>query len=156
MRGRKAIPERIKLLRGTQRKSRVNKRQPKPADELPKAPSWLPKGAFEFFGYYTARLEAIGLGSSTHTEALAQLSLAAYQVAQHAATLERDGYQFETKTTTGAFTIKPHPAAAQLSDSQRRVIALTTEFGLTPASQGKVSLPRSDGKDSPYAEFGKP
>ena len=153
MKGRKAVPDHMKLLKGTQRPHRVNKDQPKPVDDMPKAPNWLPAGALEFFGYYAARLEAIGLASSTHTEALGQLSLAAYQVAQHAATIEKEGYFIEIETKSG-WSVRHHPAAIQLADAQRRVMAFTAEFGLTPASQGKVSVPMKGQGESPYAEFG--
>ena len=153
MKGRKAIPDGLKLLKGTLQNCRVNKEAPRPADDMPKAPSWLPAGALEFFGRYAARLEQIGIASSTHTEALGHLSLAAYQVAKHAETLENEGYYIE-KTTKSGRNVCHHPAAIQLSDAQRRVMALTAEFGLTPASQGKVTVPKKGKGDSPYAEFG--
>ena len=152
MRGRKTIPDHIKLLRGTQKPSRVNRRQPKPIDDLPKAPKELPKDAVEYFGRYAARLEQIGIASSTHTEALANLSIAAWKVFALAAIVEKEGFYVEIETEHGS-TVRNHPAASQLADAQRALDALTSKFGLDPSSQGKVSVPKKEKGDSPYAEF---
>lgn len=149
--GRKKTPEPLKLLRGTSRKDRQNADAPDAVPESMRAPSWLPRGAVEHFGVLRARVEALGLDSATYTEALAIAAQRVYEIERLNAQIEAEGDTYKTIGVSGAECLKGHPGVAQRSEAMRHLQSILAEFGLTPASIQKVSVPGGKKKESKWA-----
>ena len=155
--GRKQTPKQGKILKGTFRKDRDNPNAPVQAPDSMRAPSWLTKKASEHFGALRVRIEALGLDSSSYTEALGLAAMTLEEIEKHTATIEEFGaYSYETMSAQGGRMIRPHPAVAQRSDAIRRLQSLLAEFGLTPAAIGKVSAKngKGDAGQNPWSGFG--
>jgi len=93
------------------------------------------------------RLEAVGLASGTHTEALALLACHMEEVERFDKILnevvtvggeQQNNYVYKTNTATGAVILKENPVVRLRDKAARRVHSLLTEFGLTPASSQKI------------------
>ena len=147
--GRKRKPRKLHLIKGTYQPCRDNKRAPKEVNEPPQAPEFLSPRAHELFGVFTARLQAMGYASSSHTEAIAALARTQEEYEILSKKVEEQGHTYTTaakiRDSDGkehfVKLIKANPAANLLRNTGRHLQALLSEFGLTPASQGKVSVP---------------
>ena len=71
---------------------------------------------------------------------------------QHCDTLEIDGYTYRVKTLNEDVLIKAHPAAVMKSDAWKRIRAMLSEFGMTPASRSKVGV-NGPAEADPLEEF---
>jgi phage terminase small subunit len=61
MRGRKPVLTKLEVLQGTERPSRRNEEEPKPAPEIPSCPSHLDAGAKREWKRVTKQLAVVGL-----------------------------------------------------------------------------------------------
>jgi P27 family predicted phage terminase small subunit len=68
------------------------------------------------------------------------------------ALLEKEDRFYWAETKTGSI-MRAHPAVAALSDADRRLRALLTDFGLTPASRSKVKGDTDGKQEDPLQEF---
>jgi P27 family predicted phage terminase small subunit len=151
MAGRKRIPTHMHIVKGTAQPCRMNPREPDPSDEIPRAPKELSPRACEIFGTITARLEAIGIASSTFTENQALLASTLEEMEILNIQIEQQGRSYSTvqlievpneegKMVTKAQKIwKSNPLVAQRNTARRQAQSLLSDFGLTPSSLGKVS-----------------
>ena len=153
MAGRKRIPDRLKVIRGTAQKSRMNPRAPKAKKELPEAPTWFNRREKQLFGVLVDRLDAMGYASSSYTEMLALTAAALAEWETLSKLIRKDGTQYETTNTNGDTAFRPVPAVAQRADAMRRAQSLLAEFGLGPSASGKVSVPKGDKDANPFAEL---
>ena len=133
--GRKKVPDNMKVIRGTFRDDRSNKTGLLPDPETPRSPSWLPADAREHFGILKERLDGYGLASKTHTEMIALAALRLSEIDSLNKVIEDEGMTFMSPKGL----VKGHPAVKQRSDALRHLQSLLAEFGLSPASIGKVS-----------------
>ena len=56
-------------------------------------------------------------------------------------------------TATGDLMCRPNPEVTIASDAMRRSLRMLAEFGLTPASRGKVSALGDNGSLDPFAQM---
>ena len=152
MKGRKVVPMGIKKAKGTYRKDR-DKNAPEPSDKKPIPPSWLNKRAKQIFHHMRKRLDDIGLGSRTYTEALAALSSRMEEVERFDKILNEEGSFYESKNSLGFEVIKEHPAAKLREKAIRHVHSLLTEFGLTGASAQKIGTGKKKPKSNDFEDF---
>ena len=61
---------------------------------------------------------------------------------------------FETVTKDGSIMFRNRPEVAVKADTERRMKAMLTEFGLTPASRTKVAGRDDNGTENRFAKFG--
>ena len=153
MPGRKAKPIQLHVLQGTARKDRHNLDAPKPAKALPKPPKWLSKPARGFFALLTRRLEELGLASESHTEMLTLVSIALDEVQRCTAVIDAEGMTCSTIATSGALVIKPRPEVTIRQTALRRAQSILAEFGLSPASVGRVGLKAGEQEHDPWGEL---
>jgi len=173
VKGRKRTPDATKKIIGTIRPDRVNPNAPTPDPDAPRAPEWLPRRAVEIFAALATRLDLQQLASKSHTEMLALAAMRLHEVEKFTEVLEREGYTYASKTTTtktastkkgGKSTpkretktmMRARPEVALRSEAARHAQSLLAEFGLSPATLGKVSRqPNPDGMGSnPFSKLG--
>ena len=150
MAGRKAIPIQLKVLKGTHQPCR-DKDVPEPSKEKPLPPVWLNGRAKIIFRHMVRRLEALGMASRSHTEAIAVLACRMEEVERFDKMLNgavdkegnpENGYIYKTTISFGDDVLKEHPAVKLREKAARHVHTLLTDFGLTPASAQKVGTPK--------------
>ena len=153
MKGRKPTSEHLKIVKGTQRKSRVNHDAPVADIDSPRPPSWLSREAVEHFGVLRTRIETLGIASRTDTELLA---VAAERIAEIEACdglIKEHGRLIETVGGGGNKMIRGNPAVGQRNEAMRHLQALLAEFGLTPAARSKVISLKKKENVNPFAAF---
>jgi P27 family predicted phage terminase small subunit len=168
LKGRKRTPDVTKKIIGTIRPDRVNLNAPTPDPDAPRAPEWLPRRAVEIFAALATRLDLQQLASKSHTEMLALAAMRLHEVEKFTEVLEREGYTYATKTTTTKkggkgkpkqetkTMMRARPEIALRSEAARHAQSLLAEFGLSPATLGKVSRqPNPDGMGTnPFSKLG--
>jgi P27 family predicted phage terminase small subunit len=83
-------------------------------------------------------LDAVGVMTTLDGKALELLIEAYTEYRQHCDVLTEEGYTYKTVSATGEDIVKAHPAAVMKSDAWKRIRAMLSEFGMTPASRSKV------------------
>ncbi len=165
MAGRKRLPAKFHIVKGTDRPCRTNSREPKAPPEPPRAPEWLSRRVSEIFGVLTGRLQAMGLASSGDTEMLALLASRLEEWEARDAEVRANGAVYakvelievpgepgQPSSVRAQKVWKANPAVAQRSEAMRHAQSLLAEFGLSPASRGKVSAAQGtdSGSDNPW------
>ena len=156
MKGRKRLLSLVKKSKGTLRKCRENKNAPKPDIAVPRSPAFLSPKASEWFGILTGRLQGLGIATVSHTEAMMLAAMRLEEIESCDESVRRDGRMLvypETRTYLGqviydkagnavvTYKTRSNPAVAERSEAMRHLQSLLAEFGLSPASMGKVSAP---------------
>lgn len=151
--GRKPIPDALKLVKGTARVDRINPAAPAPAKEGILAPAMLPEAALPHFETITARLTAIGLNSASFTETVTMAALRMHQIDKFTSFISAEGESYETHTVQGGRMVRAYPEVAMLSEAMRHLHSLLTEMGLTPAAIGKVGAKEAEKPKSKFGRF---
>jgi P27 family predicted phage terminase small subunit len=151
--GRPPIPSALKLVKGTERKGRVNRDEPKPPPGEPECPEWLTERGRQFFEQEAARLREMGLFNSCD-QATFWAYCRAYERWMEAAEAIRDngGSFVEGTNKNGSTYLMTHPAVAIEKDSSREMTRLAALFGLNPSDRQRVSAPVQP-KKSPLEEL---
>lgn len=152
MAGRPSKPTAIKIAQGNPGKRALPVDEPQPERGVTPSPRHLKKKSREWYAEVAAELDKIGVLTILDSNALELLIEAYAEYRNHCATLDAEGYTYVTTATNGERAIKAHPAAVMKSDAWKRVRAMLTEFGMTPASRSKVSSKRG-GEVDPLQEF---
>ncbi|EKY6155086.1 phage terminase small subunit P27 family [Escherichia coli] len=152
MSGPPKTPSNLVLLKGNPGKRAINKDEPKPAIRVPPLPSHFSKRAKYWHKRVAEELAQMQVLTGMDERALELLIEAYDEYRQHIETLEEEGYTYKTTSTEGAPSIKMHPAAALKADAWKRIRAMLTEFGMTPASRTKVKV-SGPGETDPLEEF---
>ncbi|WP_380177808.1 phage terminase small subunit P27 family [Kalamiella sp. sgz302252] len=160
MSGPPKTPSHLVLVRGNPSKRPVNQNEPKPEKGVPNTPKHLDKMGKYWFQQIAQELDGIGVLTQLDGKALELLIEAYTEYRRHCETLDREGYTYaiyseeepdEGKERAIKF-IKAHPAAAMKADVWKRIRAMLSEFGMTPASRSKVNAGGPD-KVDPLEEF---
>ena len=117
----------------------VNKNEPKPdlIDASEKAPAFLTKQGKKAFVEIKEMLTVNGVLTIMDMPAFALLCDHYGTYMEVREIIQREGYQITEETKQGSIT-KRHPLLGTLNETHGRVIKLLTEYGMTPASRGKV------------------
>lgn len=152
--GNKRQPDNLKLVKGTLRKSRVNKNQPK-TKVVKKAepPEFLSLNeiALAEWNRVSPELEACKVLTSVDLSTLAAYCVSYAQIVDATTQLENEGLTYETMTKEGT-VIRKHPAVDVRNIAIRLMISAATELGMTPSSRGKVSTIGPVEVQSPWAD----
>lgn len=156
--GRKRLPDNVKDIRDTLRQDRTNPYAPIVDPGAPKSPSWLPVEAREYFGVLKERLDGINLSSRTNTEMMALAALRLSEIDALNEIIDKDGPVYKsTKLDKDGEPvtelIKSNPAVSQRSEAMRHLQSLLAEFGLSPASVGKVSVDKDKKQENRFDRF---
>lgn len=150
MTGRKATPSAIKMARGNPGKRPLNESEPTPSSARPEPPVWLPENAIEHFNVLADRLSELRILSRSHTEAMALAALRMAEIAELSADVSKNGRTYATTTQTGAIMHRTRPEVSQLSEAQRHLQSLLSEFGLTPSASTKVKTAPKTARTNPF------
>lgn len=148
--GRKQLPTAIKLLRGTARKDRLNPDEPKPspANRMPRAPKHLEGEAKAEWYKMGRRLRKLGLLTDIDETALAMYCQnwsrwldAEANIKMYGTFIIKNGVPVQT----------PFLGIAQKAMDTMR--SLLVEFGMTPASRGRVKAIQPSKEEDDFGEF---
>ena len=131
--GRKPKPTRLKAIEGNPGKRPLTRNEPKPTPVAPSCPSWLDTEAKAEWRRVAPELERLGLLTLVDRAALTGYCLAWSHLVTAEKAMQPEGH------------ISPHFTVFKAS--LQAVRAFCTEFGLTPSSRGRMSLPADDGDD---------
>ncbi|MCE9886553.1 phage terminase small subunit P27 family [Obesumbacterium proteus] len=152
MSGPPKTPTHLRLVKGNPSKRAINKNEPKPPSGVPPIPKHFDKRGKYWFKQMGEELDAVGVMSILDAKALELLVEAYTEYRHHCEVLDEEGYTYQTGSATGEKIVKAHPAAAMKADAWKRIRAMLSEFGMTPASRSKVEIKAPAGED-PFAEF---
>lgn len=138
--GRPRKPTAIKKAQGTYQPCYGNPAEPTPAVEIPGPPEHLGEAAKKLWPWYGGTLHSMGVLTRCDRTALESLCETHAEIIGLRREISAYGKTtYSVVTQSGDEMIRGLPQVAQLSDAERRLLALLTQFGLTPASRSKVS-----------------
>ena len=136
--GRKALPNYLKILKGTHQPCRDKVDAPEAPKSKPAPPAWLSKRGKQIFHLMVKRQSGLGIESATYTEPLALLAARLEEIELMTKALKDLG-SVTYKTTTGL--IKARPEVALKNDAMRHAQSLLSECCLTHTASQRVSAP---------------
>lgn len=141
MRGRPPKPTALKLIQGTARPDRLNKREPKPKLGAPSCPSHLDQAARNEWRRVVPELVKLGVISRIDAATLAAYCQNYSRWVAAELELEKHG----GLTYVGEKgMIRKHPAVGIAHDAMAAMKAFAAEYGLTPASRARVHGSKED------------
>lgn len=142
--GRKPKPTAMKRLAGNPGKRRLDGGEPQPKIVAPRAPRGrLPDAGKRLWRYLVPKLADLGLLTELDTTALEMMCLH-YATAVEAETLLRE----EGLVTIGAKGgLVKHPAVQILRDNSIAFRQYAEQFGLTPSSRSRITMPMPEEPD---------
>lgn len=135
--GRKKLPDALKVVQGTFRKHRGKTSDAQAADAMV-APESLSEVAMKHFETLRERIAVLGLDSATYSEALALAAMRMEEIDIYSAAINEHGAVVLAPTVAGGELLRPNPAVAMRDGAMRHLQSLLAEFGLTPSSIGRV------------------
>ncbi len=141
-------PTQLKRLAGNPGKRRLNEREPQPQAGRVTCPRWLPLEAKREWRRVAPELRRLGLLTCVDRLALAGYCMAYARWRQANDVLTDEGLTFVTPS--GYVQQRPEVAIANKSLAEMKAFA--QEFGMTPASRTRISMPEPEAPD-PFAEF---
>ena len=147
MKERKTIPTAVKEMKGTLKKCRTPVAEPVPSSDKPISPDWLNDEAREVFERLVGLLDEMLLASASQVDILGLLASRLEEVARFQEYLDDEGTSYETVNKEGNSMWRAYPEVAQKNEAMRHAHSLLSEFGLSPASAAKVSVPKGEGEN---------
>jgi P27 family predicted phage terminase small subunit len=141
--GRKALPRELKLLRGTLRADREPRESPIPVGNV-SPPRWLRGAALREWRRLAPTLVELRILRPTDRAAFIALCVA---VGEFEETVR------ETSSSASLFDsgkVRRAPDLPRLLKLAETIRSLGGEFGLTPASRGRLALPGDEEKESDF------
>ena len=138
--GRKKLPDQLKVISGTFQKCRSSKSGERQDDTPMEAPERLSEGALKHFETLRGRVSSLGLDSSTYTEILTLAAMRLEEIDLCVAAIKEHGALIMAKTMAGSDLLRANPAVAMRNEAMRHLQSLLAEFGLSPSSIGRVGV----------------
>ena len=153
MKGRKAKPIAIRKLEGNRGHGPKRKAEVPTDPAIPQCPDWLRAIAKTEWEYICPLLHGMGLLTKVDRTALAGYcqSYAKWKEAEEFVEKHGMTYQFPKKDETGkvvSMYIAPFPQVSIARTCLEQVKAFCAEFGLTPSSRARMTLPSEKQADS--------
>jgi len=136
-RGRKKLPDTLKVVQGTFRKHR-GKTADSQDEAAMVAPESLSEAAQKHFETLRGRIAELGLDSATYSETLALAAMRMEEIDIYSAAINEHGAVVLAPTVAGGELLRPNPAVSMRNEAMRHLQSLLAEFGLTPSSIGRV------------------
>jgi P27 family predicted phage terminase small subunit len=129
---------------GNRGRRKISAREPKVPEGDPKPPARLSARARHHWKRLLPLLRTMGVLKVTVGDALAGYCTALVQWELAQAAIQKFGiHPAQVDEETGAALLKMNPAVRVQSDALRHIRAFQVEFGLTPASISRITLPKS-------------
>lgn len=135
-RGRKKKPTALKELAGNPGKRALNKQEPKPASEIPVCPPHLKGVARTEWNRITKELHALGVLSLMDRASLVAYCTAWADYVQACKMVEKEG----SVVTSDKGGLYQNPWVSIKNSSMDRLVRISSEFGMTPASRTRVHV----------------
>jgi P27 family predicted phage terminase small subunit len=150
--GRPPLPTKVKQLRGTLRKHRVNPAEPTPSPGAPSMPPTLPEPARSAWRWLVRLLLSMRVATKADGPVLllAACRLTDYQ--DLSGDLATNGRTYETVTPTGSTMRRQRPEVALRDAAWRDAMQALVQLGLTPSARSRVSKV-STSPDTPEGEL---
>jgi len=142
-RGPAPKPVALKVLEGNPGKRALNHDEPKPTPIAPRRPDWLSPPARAEWARVAPELERLGLLTAVDGAVLGAYCQAYAHMVQAEEVIERLGLVMVLPS--GYEQQRPEVSIAM--KSAQMVKAFAAEFGLTPSSRGRMTLPPQDPGD---------
>ena len=144
--GTKPKPVKLKLLEGNPGKRKLNMDEPKPSPAAVKCPEWLLDDAKKEWKRIAPELDMLGLLTVVDMAALAGYCQAYAKWKKAEEFIKKFGftYKIPKKDKDGkvvSIFIAAFPEVAIARSALEQVRQFCAEFGLTPSSRGRISLP---------------
>lgn len=140
LKGRKPKPTNLRIIEGNPGKRPINKDEPKPPAVTPTRPEWLLPEAKREWNRVAPVLESMGLLMVVDRAALAGYCQAWGRYVEADANITKYGSVLKAATSD---YVQPNPYVSIARQSLQMVRAFCSEFGLTPSSRGRMSVPGS-------------
>lgn len=150
MAGRKPLPTNLKVLKGTQRKGRTNKAEPRPEQEVPSPPEHLSRYALMEWGRITPQLHALGLLSQLDRSTLAAYCQCYGRWKEAEEQLKTTG--FLIRTTNG--NVVQNPLLGIANRALDLMNKYATMFGLSPSERSRIRVD-DHGKVADASQWGQ-
>ena len=132
----------MKLLQGTYRPDRAAANEPTPEVKVPSCPSWLHREAKREWRRIVPELETLGLVTEIDRAALAAYCQAYAEWWE----MERAIKEHGRVQYTDSGYVAQRPEVGMRNKALDTMRAFLKEFGLTPSSRTRVSVPEKKGK----------
>ena len=133
--GPSPLPSHLKLIRGTARPSRINNKEPKPKNKIPRCPEWLSDDAKKVWKRTTTQLKGMGLLFESDQDLIAAYCNAVVNYKIATDLVDKSGLLIKGRRD-GVIT---NPAVRAQRDAAQLMRQLGAEFGLTPSSRTRIS-----------------
>jgi P27 family predicted phage terminase small subunit len=153
MRGRKATPTRLKVLKGNPGNRPLPENEPTPDTSEPEASELLAPAARRWYETLCDRLREEKRLTASHEEIIATAANRCAEIVACHETLGDEGMHYETMNQAGGVMKRAHPMVGQLNEAQRHLQSLLAELGPTPASMPKVSALKGGDGANPFREL---
>lgn len=140
MAGRKHVPDYMKVEDGGKSGTRVPSKAVPPPDTL----SDLGKRVWVEFEAVLREMGAFRPDYTTALETACELRADMIDLRRE---IQAQGRFYKTTNAAGDIMIRPHPAAGQLADTERRLGTFLSEFGLTPVGRAKLLSKKVEADD---------
>jgi P27 family predicted phage terminase small subunit len=153
MKGRKPKPTKLRIIEGNRGHRPIPNREPHPDPTMPTCPEWLRAVAKVEWKRICPILHGMGLMTQVDRTALAAYcqSYAKWKEAEEFVEKHGMTYQFPKKDETGkvvSMYIAPFPQVSIARGCLEQVKSFCVEFGLTPSSRARMTLPSEKQADS--------
>jgi P27 family predicted phage terminase small subunit len=135
----KRLPTELKKQRGTLRKDRLNKNEPKLPSVIPPIPTWLSEDGQKAFSELSNLLHDMSVLTQADELALTLLCDAYSEYKKAKEIVNELGATMEVTSREGNTKSVIRPEVQIANQSFVRVFQLLKEFGLTPSSRAKVN-----------------
>lgn len=159
MRGRKAVPTRVKELTGNPGKRAIPKGEIQPKPGIPPCPEWLDAAAKAMWRKLAPELDRLGILTVVDQGALAGYCQAWSEVRSATETLTKEGRTvsrpvMDAEGNVTGRLVKPHPAVNQQRTALATLRHFSAMFGLDPSSRARINLglPAEEGAPETPAE----
>jgi P27 family predicted phage terminase small subunit len=152
MSGPPKTPTALRLVKGNPSKRAINKAEPKPPSGVPPIPKHFNKQEKYWFKRIGEELDCSNVITKLDGMALELLIGAYVEWRKHRDIIDQVGETYNVTNMQGKTLVKAHPQVAMMSDAWKRLRAMMSEFGMTPAARSKVSS-EGKGETDPLEEF---
>ena len=149
MAGRKPLPTHLKLVKGTARPHRLNKKEPKLPLVAPEPPDHLDERAKTKFTELAKMLARHGVMTELDAGAIARYAVVWCRWVDAEAEIKKRG---PVVKTTGDNIIQ-NPFLAVANKCLLQMAQIESEFGLTPSSRSRIRMEMPSDTIDPFEEF---
>ena len=139
MKGRKAIPNALKLLRGNPGRRPLNTQSPRFAPGIPDKPDWLGPLAAEEWLRLVADPDGQRVFTKNDLGILVAICTAYEQMRECLALIQQLGRSYAVTDADGNVRHRLRPEVMRYETALRQYVSFLTEIGFTPSSRSKVS-----------------